>query len=98
MKKEEKRKEDKHIHPTLVKPTKFGQRAADSLTAAVGSWAFIIFFLIILIAWIMVNASWIIFNKSWDPYPFILLNLVLSCVAAGYLRFKTNSDLKLRFS
>lgn len=76
------KKEEKNNHPILNRPSKFGQRAADKLTAIVGSWAFIIFFLAILGSWIVINASWIIFEKSWDPYPFILLNLVLSCVAA----------------
>jgi uncharacterized membrane protein len=42
---------------------------------------FIITFLIFLILWIIVNAIWLI-NRSWDPYPFILLNLILSCLAA----------------
>jgi len=37
---------------------------------------------VVLVAWIMVNAIWIVFGKTWDPYPFILLNLVLSCLAA----------------
>ena len=36
----------------------------------------------VLVLWMIINTSWIIFGESWDPYPFILLNLVLSCVAA----------------
>ncbi len=59
-----------------------GQRAADKLTKCVGSWTFIISFFILIILWMTVNTSWVIFGKSWDKYPFILLNLVLSCLAA----------------
>jgi len=58
----------------------FGQRAADILTKWAGSWFFIISFLVFLVLWIAVNVyAWI---NTWDPYPFILLNLVLSCLAA----------------
>ncbi len=57
-----------------------GQRTADALTKWGGSWFFIIGFLIFLILWILINIYvWI---NAWDPYPFILLNLVLSCLAA----------------
>jgi uncharacterized membrane protein len=66
-------------HPNIL-PTTFGQRAADALTKWVGSWTFIIIFVIILILWILTNVyAWV---NSWDPYPFIFLNLVLSCIAA----------------
>jgi len=82
MKKERKKGEEKDTHPILAIPQKFGQRAADKLTAVVGSWVFIIFFLVILVTWIFLNTSWMLFNDNWDPYPFILLNLVLSCIAA----------------
>jgi len=58
----------------------FGQRAADKITKVAGSWAFIIGFFIVLTSWMLLNT--IILVKNWDPYPFILLNLVLSCVAA----------------
>ena len=58
----------------------FGQRAADVLSRSAGSWTFIIGFFVFLIFWMMVNVyAWI---NAWDPYPFILLNLVLSCLAA----------------
>ena len=57
-----------------------GERAADSLATWAGSWTFIIGFLVFLGVWMVVNVcAWI---GEWDPYPFILLNLVLSCVAA----------------
>ncbi len=59
-----------------------GQKTSDWLTKWAGSWFFIISFLIIIIIWMIVNTSWIIFGKAWDNYPFILLNLILSCLAA----------------
>jgi uncharacterized membrane protein len=60
----------------------FGEKAADKLASWAGSWTFILSFLAFLIVWMFVNTYWIIFHKVWDPYPFILLNLVLSCLAA----------------
>lgn len=59
-----------------------GQKAADFLAYWAGSWTFILSFLTFLVLWMIVNTFWIIFNKTWDPYPFILLNLILSCLAA----------------
>lgn len=58
---------------------KFGEKVSDKLTNVAGSWAFIIVFLFFIILWILLNVA--IFNNV-DPYPFILLNLVLSCIAA----------------
>lgn len=58
----------------------FGQKASDRLTRFCGSWHFIISLLVIMFFWIIVNV--IVFLESWDPYPFILLNFVLSCLAA----------------
>jgi uncharacterized membrane protein len=57
-----------------------GQRMSDGIAKGAGSWRFIIIFLVILACWMAVNA--IAGIKHWDPYPFILLNLLLSCVAA----------------
>ena len=57
-----------------------GQRAADAIAKFAGSWAFIFAFTGVLILWMVVNT--ILAAKAFDPYPFILLNLVLSCVAA----------------
>ena len=57
-----------------------GQRAADAIAKFAGSWAFIFSFTGVLILWLVVNA--LLASKAFDPYPFILLNLVLSCVAA----------------
>ncbi len=61
--------------------TTFGQRVADKVATFGGSWTFIISFLSFLVLWICVNAFWFL-NKGFDPYPYILLNLILSCVAA----------------
>lgn len=57
-----------------------GQRAADKIAKFAGSWAFIFSFTGVLILWMAVNI--VLVTKAFDPYPFILLNLVLSCVAA----------------
>jgi uncharacterized membrane protein len=59
----------------------FGEKIADKIAAFGGSWTFIISFMLILFAWIVLN-TFIIASKPFDPYPFILLNLVLSCIAA----------------
>ena len=58
---------------------KIGDKIADKLTEIAGSWPFIIGFSIFLLSWIILN---IYMFENVDPYPFILLNLVLSCVAA----------------
>ena len=67
-------------HPNHL-PRTFGQKAADKLTQVAGSWVFIIGFFIFLLGWITTNVIWLA-NRSWDPFPFILLNLCLSCLAA----------------
>jgi uncharacterized membrane protein len=59
----------------------FGQRIADHVASFGGSWTFIISFGVFLLIWIAVNFFWLA-NKGFDPYPFILLNLILSCLAA----------------
>jgi len=59
----------------------YGQHIADKVAIFGGSWTFIISFGVFLVIWIMVNAFWLS-NKGFDPYPFILLNLILSCLAA----------------
>lgn len=59
----------------------FGEKAADKFSAIAGSWGFIIFFIIFLLLWIIVNGI-MLKDKAIDAYPFILLNLVLSCIAA----------------
>lgn len=59
----------------------FGQRVADKVAEFGGSWTFILSFLGFLGIWILINIFWLS-NKGFDPFPFILLNLILSCVAA----------------
>jgi len=58
-----------------------GQRIADKVATFGGSWTFIISFGVFLLIWISINIYWLS-NKGFDPYPFILLNLILSCIAA----------------
>ena len=56
-----------------------GQRVADRVARVGGSWRFIIAFVVFLVAWMALNSA---MGRAFDPYPFILLNLVLSCLAA----------------
>ena len=66
--------------PLAVGELSLGDRIADAVAATVGSWRFIIIQSITLIAWMILNVvAWV---QHWDPYPFILLNLVLSFQAA----------------
>ena len=68
-------------HPKITaKTNKLGDRVADNLALFAGSWVFIISFCLILALWIFINT--VIIHKPFDPYPFILLNLMLSCLAA----------------
>ena len=59
----------------------FGERAADKVAAFGGSWTFILGFGAVLFVWMMLNITGLLF-QAFDPYPFILLNLVLSSLAA----------------
>jgi hypothetical protein len=59
----------------------FGERLSDRIAAIGGSWRFIISFGTVLLVWICLNAIFLV-NRGFDPYPFILLNLILSCLAA----------------
>lgn len=59
----------------------FGEKASDIISDRVGSWGFILTFTAIIIVWITLNA-YVLIQKPFDPFPFILLNLVLSCIAA----------------
>jgi len=59
----------------------FGDSIADRVAKFGGSWSFIITFFSILVAWILVN-SIVLLSRAFDPYPFILMNLILSCLAA----------------
>ena len=70
----------KNWHAAHAAELTFGQRIADSVAVAIGSWSFIIAQSIVLAVWIVVNVlAWL---DHWDPYPFILLNLALAFQAA----------------
>ncbi len=58
-----------------------GQRMADRIADFGGSWPFIAIFAVVLFSWMFVNSS-VLIARPFDPYPYILLNLVLSCLAA----------------
>ena len=70
-----------------------GQRAADSIAKFAGSWAFIFSFTGVLILWMVVNT--VLAAKAFDPYPFILLNLVLSCVAANDYKVNLKTEIMI---
>ena len=59
-----------------------GDRIADKISEIAGSWTFIILFVVFLLGWIGLNTIILTEEQAIDPYPFILLNLVLSCIAA----------------
>ena len=69
-----------NVNQEFEKNVTIGQKLSDSVSTFVGSWSFIILFAVILILWIAVNI--LLIWKPFDPYPFILLNLLLSCLAA----------------
>jgi uncharacterized membrane protein len=58
-----------------------GQSISDKVATFGGSWKFIIIFGVILFVWIVINTV-VLSTKAFDPYPFILMNLILSCIAA----------------
>ncbi len=78
--KEKKGEKSFDIHSFPRTPRTFGQRAADGLTKWAGSWAFIIILFIFIGSWIFLNIK--AYMGQWDPWPFIILNLCLSCLAA----------------
>lgn len=71
----------KNINELHANQLTFGEKVADKMADFAGSWTFIISFIVILLTWISLN-SWVVLFKPYDPYPFILLNLVLSYIAA----------------
>ncbi|MFV3012528.1 DUF1003 domain-containing protein [Clostridium botulinum] len=71
----------KNINNTHDNNLTLGQRTADKIATFGGSWTFIITFCVVLSIWIIGNAV-ILINKAFDPYPFVFLNLILSCLAA----------------
>src|SRR5437762_9445641 len=69
------------ISKQFEKELTFGEKLSDSIAAFGGSWTFIIFFSVVLLLWVVVN-SFILATRAFDPYPYILMNLVLSALAA----------------
>ncbi len=74
-------KKTQNINDLHKESLTYGDKMADKMADFAGSWKFIIIFVGILVAWIAMNAIQLIANP-FDPYPFILLNLLLSCLAA----------------
>ncbi|UQS86027.1 DUF1003 domain-containing protein (plasmid) [Nicoliella spurrieriana] len=70
-----------NINDQLNQTATFGERVADLVAKFGGSWSFIIVFVFFLLAWMFINVVHL-FGAKFDPYPFILLNLALSCIAA----------------
>jgi uncharacterized membrane protein len=71
----------RNVNDEMENELSFGDRVADKFSDLLGSWTFIIWFTILLWVWIILNVYTIFFVPV-DPYPFILLNLILSCLAA----------------
>jgi uncharacterized membrane protein len=70
-----------NIEEQFERKLTFGERLSDQIASFGGSWKFIILFGVVLVLWIVLNAA-LLLNRGFDPYPFILLNLILSCLAA----------------
>jgi uncharacterized membrane protein len=70
-----------HLDEEFQRSVTLGQRAADATARIGGSWGFVIGFALVLVTWIVLN-SVVLAGHPFDPYPYILLNLVLSCLAA----------------
>jgi Predicted membrane protein len=70
-----------NIEEAIEENFTLGQRLADKIATFGGSWTFIIIFFIFILCWMGVNI-WLLTTKTFDPFPFILLNLILSCLAA----------------
>ncbi len=71
----------KNSNVSYSEKTSVGAKISDNVAKFGGSWKFIIIFFVILLLWIFINTIFL-FRKNFDPYPFILLNLILSCIAA----------------
>ena len=71
----------KNIHEKSSKQRIFGQKVADGMAKFGGSWSFLFIFVIFIVIWVCIN-TFLLLKKPFDPYPFILLNLFLSCIAA----------------
>lgn len=70
-----------NLNTSMAKKSTVGERMADRIAKYGGSWTFILFFMAVLAFWIFLNSE-LLARRAFDPYPYILLNLVLSCLAA----------------
>ena len=70
-----------HLDEEFQRSMTFGQRMADATARIGGSWSFVLGFTLVLVGWIILNSIFLA-SRAFDPYPYILLNLVLSCLAA----------------
>jgi uncharacterized membrane protein len=83
--KKSKKGSEKLLVPNFRIPKTFGQKASDKLAKWAGSWTFIILFFLFIGVWIFFNGYYLIqvrAGEPFDPFPYILLNLALSCLAA----------------
>ena len=71
-----------NVNDSFVDTLSFGEKVADTVAAFGGSWKFIGLFFAFIFVWISLNSIWLISGSAFDPYPFILLNLGLSSLAA----------------
>ena len=71
----------RHVHRDMEERLTIGDHLSDWIAAWGGSWSFLILFFVFLFGWIGLN-TWILISRPFDPYPYILLNLVLSTLAA----------------
>ena len=71
----------RNINPEFDRKLTIGERLADKVADFGGSWRFIIIFFLLMVIWIGINTA-VLLGRPFDPYPFILLNLILSCLAA----------------
>jgi len=71
----------KNVNIEFDRRLSIGEKLSDRLADFGGSWVFIVGFVAVIVVWIAIN-SFALLNRTFDPYPFILLNLVLSCLAA----------------
>lgn len=89
-------KEEKLINQSLTHPDhdplSFADRLADEVASFGGSWKFIIVFFVIIVAWVILNT--IALTQKFDPYPFILMNLFLSSIAAFQAPFILMSQVR----
>jgi len=70
-----------NLNTTVKEVLKFGEKISDKVARFGGSWKFIIMFFAVLFSWVLINCHFLL-KQPFDPYPYILMNLILSCIAA----------------